>query len=301
MAFTLYLNLICALRSRHRLLARSEPFCSCTASCSQPPIPRASGLYRAPSAPGDRNCEAVPLGGPAVPLSPGVSLSMSTGWETGLSPSPSVRTPVKKKPLSDGVTDHSGTPDLVASVDGQLHQFTEPGGVTGFRDEMSIKGERAAFTAARCAGTETGGDCTAASAAEGIILNRLTKPDDSPACFVHQSTDAFGSGGLGDDGGGGGGLLGPLNGDTEFLLPPAGAIQAAASEGHREVVCRERAAAEAGGSQRGALEHPGGGHGRERGRCRAKGARSGSPALRESTGEWGAAALLARAGSAGGV
>ena len=91
MAFTLYLNLICALRSRHRLLARSEPFCSCTASCSQPPIPRASGLYRAPSAPGDRNCEAVPLGGPAVPLSPGVSLSMSTGWETGLSPSPSVR------------------------------------------------------------------------------------------------------------------------------------------------------------------------------------------------------------------
>ena len=121
MAFTLYLNLICALRSRHRLLARSEPFCSCTASCSQPPIPRASGLYRAPSAPGDRNCEAVPLGGPAVPLSPGVSLSMSTGWETGLSPSPSVRTPVKKKPLSDGVTDHSGTPDLVASADGQLH------------------------------------------------------------------------------------------------------------------------------------------------------------------------------------
>ena len=87
---------------------RSAPFCSCTANCSQPPIPRASGLYRAPSAPGDRNCEAVPLGGPAVPLSPGVSLSMSTGWETGLSPSPSVRTPIKKKPLSDGVTDHFG-------------------------------------------------------------------------------------------------------------------------------------------------------------------------------------------------
>ena len=61
------------------------------------------------------------MGGPAVPLSPGVSLSMSTGWETGLSPSPSVRTPIKKKPLSDGVTDHSGTPDLVASADGQLH------------------------------------------------------------------------------------------------------------------------------------------------------------------------------------
>ena len=149
--------------------------------------------------------------------------------------------------------------------------------------------------------TEAGDDCTAASAAEGIILNRLTKPDDSPACFVRQSTDAFGSDGLGDDGGGGGGLLGPINGDTEFLLPPAGVIQAAASEGLREVVCRERAAAEAGGRQRSALEHPGGGHGRERGRCRAKGARSGSPALRESTGECGAAALLARAGSAGGV
>ena len=135
MAFSLCLILICALRSRHRLLARSEPFCSCTANCSQPPIPRASGLYRAPSAPGDRNCEAVPLGGPAVPLSPGVSLSMSTGWETGLSPSPSVRTPVKKKPLSDGVTDHSGTPDLVASADGQLHL---PGGRVGAHSTISL-------------------------------------------------------------------------------------------------------------------------------------------------------------------
>ena len=128
MAFTLYLNLICALRSRHRLLARSEPFCSCTASCSQPPIPRASGLYRAPSAPGDRNCEAVPLGGPAVPLSPGVSLSMSTGWETGLGPPPSVRTPLKKKPLSDGVTDHSGTPDLVAAFGCSLLHLGRAGG-----------------------------------------------------------------------------------------------------------------------------------------------------------------------------
>ena len=152
------------------------------------------------------------------------------------------------------------------------------------------------------AGTEAGGDCTAASAAEGIILNRLTKPDDSPACFVHQSTDAFGFDGLGGDGGGdGGGLLGSFNGDTEFLLPPAGANQAAASGGHREVVCRERAAAEASGSQRGALEHPGGGHGRERGRSKGEGARGGSPALRESTRECGAAAPLARAGSAGGV
>ena len=49
-------------------------------------------------------------------------------------------------------------------------------------------------------GIEAGDDCTAASAAEGIIVNRLTKPDDSPACFVLQSTDAFGSDGLDDDG-----------------------------------------------------------------------------------------------------
>ena len=50
-------------------------------------------------------------------------LSQVLDGNRALSPLPSVRTPLEEKPLSDGVTDHSGTPDLVASADGKLHQL----------------------------------------------------------------------------------------------------------------------------------------------------------------------------------
>ena len=79
-----------------------SPFAVALQVAANPPSPGHRACTGRPLRQGTETAKQSHLGGPAVPLSPGVSLSMSTGWETGLSPSPSVRTPVKKKPLSDG-------------------------------------------------------------------------------------------------------------------------------------------------------------------------------------------------------
>ena len=188
-------------------------------------------------------------------------------------------------------------------------------------------GEADRETGGSSVGTEAGGDCAAPSAADGINLNRLT-PDESPARSAHQLTAKTGvSGGSGgvqqlSPAAGGqrnrkqpaasgqhpasssqreAGAGGRLSGDTELLLPPARGSRAATSGGHREASERGRAAAEASGRRRCARRHPGGGHGREGVRIEGGGPRVGLPALRESTGDCGAAAPPARAGSARGA
>ena len=174
------------------------------------------------------------------------------------------------------------------------------------------------------AGTEAGGDCTALSVADGITLNSLTS-DESPARFANQPLALTGDSG---DCGGSQQPHAAAGSQRNRLQPAAGSQQLEASS-HREAAVRggvlppfrdpfrdggatvgsrlraastrERVAAGASGSRRSARKHPGGGHGRERERCKGGGPRVGFPALRESTGDCGGAASLARAGSAGGV
>ena len=170
------------------------------------------------------------------------------------------------------------------------------------------------------AGTEAGGDCTASSVADGITLTRLT-PDWSPARFANQLTARTGDGG---SSGGSQQQRAAADGQCDRvqsaaggqqpdaishreaavgggLLPPVSGDRTARGGRHRAASKREWAGAEASRSRRSARKHLGGGHGRERERSKGGGPRVGSPALRESTEDCGAAAPLARAGSAGGV
>ena len=174
------------------------------------------------------------------------------------------------------------------------------------------------------AGTVAGGDCAAPSVADGITLNSLTA-DESPARFTNQPIALTG------DGGDCGGTQQPYAaaGSQRDRPQPAAGSQQPGANSHREVAVRggvlppfsgplrdrgadvggglraankrERAVAGASGSRRSARKHPGGGHGRERERSERGGPRVGFSTLRESTGDCGAAAPLARAGSAGGV
>ena len=79
------------LRSSASRFWRSEPFfAAALQAAAGPPIPQGiRPVQGALCSRGTGTARQSPLGGPAVPLSPGVSLSMGTGWETGLSPSPS--------------------------------------------------------------------------------------------------------------------------------------------------------------------------------------------------------------------
>ena len=173
-------------------------------------------------------------------------------------------------------------------------------------------------------GTEAGGDCAAPSVADGITLNSLTA-DESPARFANLPIALTG------DSGDCGGSQQPhaAAGSQRNRPQPAAGSQQPEANSHREAAVRggvlppfrgsfrdsgaavggrlraaskrERAVAGASGSRRSARKHPGGGHGRERERSEQGGPRVGFSALRESTGDCGAAAPLARAGSAGGV
>ena len=174
------------------------------------------------------------------------------------------------------------------------------------------------------AGTVAGGDCAAPRVADGITLNSLTS-DESPARFTNQPIALTG------DGGDCGGTQQPYAaaGSQRNRLQPAAGSQQPGASSHREAAVRggvlppfrdpfrdggatvggrlraastwERAAAGASGSRRSARKHPGGGHGRERERSERGGPRVGFSALRESTGDCGAAAPPARAGSARGA
>ena len=168
------------------------------------------------------------------------------------------------------------------------------------------------------AGTEAGGDCTASSVADGITLTRLT-PDWSPARFANQLTARTGDGG---SSGGSQQQRAAADGQCDRVrsaacgqqpaacsqreaaagggvlsIPPVSGNRTAGGDRHRAASKRAQAGAGASGSRRSARKHPGGGHGREGEWSEGGGPRVGFPALRESTGDCGAAAPLARAGA----